>query len=192
MNTPNRNPPASKPPVTAERWARIRLFAMDVDGVLTDGTVLISSDGTEAKSFSVLDGLGLARARNAGIVLAWISGRPSGATLRRAEELRIPHVLQGRNDKAQALQELVTQLGVQRDEVCYMGDDDIDVGAMMLAGIGVTVPAAMPGALATADHVTTLPAGRGAVREVCDLILHARPAPSTVGGIGAAAAGNKS
>lgn len=168
--------PALKPVIAPERWARIRLFAMDVDGVLTDGTVSISSDGSEAKSFSVLDGLGLARARAAGVVLAWVSGRPSGATHRRAEELHIPHIIQGRNDKAEALQELIARLSVEREEVCYMGDDDIDIAAMRLAGIGVTVPAAMPGALAAADHVTGRPAGRGAVREVCDLILHARAA----------------
>lgn len=164
----------AKPQIPAARWARIKLFAMDVDGVLTDGTVIVSSDGTEAKAFSVLDGLGLARLRDHGIALAWISGRLSGATTKRAEELHIPHLVQGRHDKANALKELVTTLGVERDEFCYMGDDDIDVGAMLLAGIGIAPPAGMPAALAAADYITTLPAGRGAVREVCNLILHAR------------------
>jgi 3-deoxy-D-manno-octulosonate 8-phosphate phosphatase (KDO 8-P phosphatase) len=186
MKPPPDNAAAARAPVTAERWARVRLFAMDVDGVLTDGTVLVSSDGTEAKAFSVLDGLGLARLRNAGVVLAWISGRPSGATLRRAEELRIPHVVQGRSDKCEVLQELAAQLGVQKDEICYMGDDDIDVGAMLAAGIAVSVPAAMPGARAAADYITNLPAGRGAVREVCELLLQARMPPR---GVSAAAGG---
>jgi len=84
----------SKIPAPAA-WSRIKLFAMDVDGVLTDGTVLISSDGTEAKRFSILDGLGLARLRDAGFPLAWIFGRASGATTARATELEIPHVIQG-------------------------------------------------------------------------------------------------
>jgi 3-deoxy-D-manno-octulosonate 8-phosphate phosphatase (KDO 8-P phosphatase) len=167
-------PSFSKPPIASERWARIRLFAMDVDGVLTDGTVFISSDGSESKQFSILDGLGLVRARDAGVVLAWISGRVSAATTKRAEDLRISHVVQGRHDKAVALQELMTRLGVPSDEVCYMGDDDIDAGAIALAGIGVSVPAAMPAPLAVADYITTRSAGRGAVREVCDLILRAR------------------
>ena len=166
--------PPAKPPVATARWARIKLFAMDVDGVLTDGTVLVSSDGSEAKAFSVLDGLGLARLRDHGIQLAWISGRFSGATTKRAEELRIPHLIQGRHDKANALKELVTQLGVERDDFCYMGDDDIDVGAMIFAGIGISPPGGMPAALAAADYVTARPAGAGAVREVCNLILQAR------------------
>jgi 3-deoxy-D-manno-octulosonate 8-phosphate phosphatase (KDO 8-P phosphatase) len=122
----------------------------------------------------VLDGLGLARAREAGIILAWISGRQSGATTKRGEELRIPHVVQGRGDKGAVLQELITHLGVPSDEVCFMGDDDIDVGAMLHAGIGVTVPTGMPAALAAADYITHRPAGNGAVREICDLIVHAK------------------
>ncbi|MBE2215266.1 MAG: HAD hydrolase family protein [Opitutaceae bacterium] len=164
----------AKPPIAAARWARIKLFAMDVDGVLTDGTVLVSSDGSESKAFSVLDGLGLTRLRDHGVLLAWISGRASGASTKRAEELRIPHLIQGRHDKAVALKELVATLGVERDDFCYMGDDDIDVGAMLLAGIGISVPTGMPAALAAADYITTLPAGRGAVREVANLILQAR------------------
>src|SRR3954467_9040313 len=80
---------ARKPRIARSAWTRIRLFAMDVDGVLTDGTVRISSDGSEAKSFSILDGMGLKRLERAGIVTAWISGRPSGATTVRATELKI-------------------------------------------------------------------------------------------------------
>ncbi len=168
---------SEKPPIDPARWSRIRLFAMDVDGILTDGTVVISSDGSESKSFSVLDGLGLARVRDAGIPLAWISGRLSGATTRRAEELGIRHLVQGRTDKAAALRELIEQLGVAAEAACYMGDDDIDAPALRLAGIGVTVSTAMPEALEAADYVATLPAGRGAVREVCDHLLRAQTRP---------------
>ena len=155
-------------------WARIRLFAMDVDGVLTDGTVLISSDGTEAKAFSIFDGTGIFRLNRAGIAVAWISGRASGATARRAQELKIPHLIQGRIDKLTALQELAAQLGLAAAQCAYMGDDDIDAPALLWAGIGVTVPAAMPAARAAADWVTVREAGRGAVREVCDFLLAAR------------------
>ena len=154
-------------------WSQIRLFAMDVDGILTDGTVRISSDGTEAKGFSVLDGMGLKRLEKAGIQTAWISGRLSGATSMRAAELKIPHVIQGRTDKLSALQELAGKLGVTAEHCVYMGDDDIDAPAMDWAAIGVTVPGAMPAALASADYVTVRAAGHGAVREVCEHILAA-------------------
>ena len=146
---------------------------MDVDGILTDGTVTIHADGTEAKTFSVLDGMGLVRCRNAGIVLAWISGRPSAATEVRAGELKIPHVIQGRTDKLVVLQKLAGRLGLAAAEVCYMGDDDIDAPALQWAGVGATVSTAMPAAVAAAGYVALRPAGRGAVREVCDHILTA-------------------
>jgi len=155
-------------------WSRIRLFAMDVDGILTDGTVQIHSDGTESKRFSILDGMGLKRLEKAGILTAWISGRGSGATSVRAAELKIPHLVQGRTDKLTALQELAAQLNLTAADCVYMGDDDIDAPAMQWAAIGATVPDAMPSALAAADYVTQRPAGRGAVREICELILGAR------------------
>lgn len=160
--------------IPARRWAAIRLLAMDVDGILTDGTLHISSDGSETKIFSVLDGLGLNRILRSGIVVAWISGRHSGATTVRAGELKIPHLIQGRTDKHVALQELATQLGFTADQCAYLGDDDIDAAALRWAGIGVTVPGAMPAAFAAADYVTTRQAGFGAVREVCEQIFAAR------------------
>jgi 3-deoxy-D-manno-octulosonate 8-phosphate phosphatase (KDO 8-P phosphatase) len=151
---------------------------MDVDGVLTDGTVLISSDGTEAKSFSILDGHGLKQLAKADITVAWISGRASGATTARANELKIPHVIQGRIDKIEALQELAAQLGFAAAECAYMGDDVIDAPAIAWAGIGIAPPAALPDALNAADYVTVRAAGHGAVREICDRLLAARPADS--------------
>jgi 3-deoxy-D-manno-octulosonate 8-phosphate phosphatase (KDO 8-P phosphatase) len=153
------------------RWAAIRLFAMDVDGVLTDGRVAISSDGSETKNFSILDGLGLVRLNKAGVAVAWISGRASGATTVRATELRVPHVIQGRTDKLMALQELASQLGLAAPQVCYMGDDDIDAPAVAWAGLGVAPSEAMPAALKAAGYVPARRAGHGAVREVCEHIL---------------------
>src|SRR6185369_9129320 len=101
--------PKSKIPRSA--WGAIRLFAMDVDGVLTDGTVHISADGSEAKAFSILDGHGLRKLARAGVIVAWISGRASGATTVRATELKIPHLIQGRTDKLMALQEVASLVG---------------------------------------------------------------------------------
>ena len=155
------------------RWAAVRLFAMDVDGVLTDGTIHVSSDGVETKTFSILDGMGLVQLRKQGVATAWISGRASGATTVRATELQIPHLVQGRTDKITALQELAATLGLTAEQIVYMGDDLIDTAAIQWAGIGVSVPDAMAEPFAAADYVTRRPAGRGAVREICDHILAA-------------------
>lgn len=165
---------SAKSPISRAAWARIRLFAMDVDGVLTDGTVRVSSDGTEAKSFSILDGMGLKRLQQAGIITAWISGRPSGASKVRATELKIPHLVQGRIDKITALQELAATLGFSAADCAYMGDDDIDAPAMAWAAIGIAPKDAMPAAHAAADYITERQAGRGAVREICEHLLQAR------------------
>jgi 3-deoxy-D-manno-octulosonate 8-phosphate phosphatase (KDO 8-P phosphatase) len=155
-------------------WARIQLLATDVDGVLTDGRVTIASDGTESKQFSVLDGLGQVRLMRAGVHVAWISGRASGSTTARASELKIPHVIQGRVDKLAALQELAAKLGLTREQCAYIGDDIIDVAAIAWAGVGVSVPDAMPVALAAASYITHRAGGFGAVREVCEQIASAK------------------
>ncbi|MBM3851624.1 MAG: HAD-IIIA family hydrolase [Verrucomicrobia bacterium] len=161
--------------ISRSRWARIRLFAMDVDGVLTDGTVQIFSDGREAKAFSILDGHGLRKLARAGVVTAWISGRASGATAVRAAELRIPHVIQGRIEKRTALEDLAARLALSPEQCAYMGDDDLDVPAIRWAGLGLAPPGAWPEARRAADYITARPAGQGAVREICELLLAARP-----------------
>ena len=162
-----------RPKITRGDWARVRLFAMDVDGILTDGTVIVSSDGTEAKRFSIIDGLGLKLLHGTGIELAWISGRVSGATTIRATELMVPHVIQGRRDKLEALTALAAELGIALRDCAYMGDDKIDAPAIAAAGIGITVPSALPEAHAVADYVTRRAAGLGAVREICDFLMDA-------------------
>ena len=161
-------------PIPSSAWAKIRLFAMDVDGILTDGGVYISSDKTETKRFCIIDGLGLVLVRASGVDLAWVSGRASMATTLRATELKIPHLIQGRKDKLEALKELASSLAIPLSACAYMGDDFIDAPAIKAAGIGITVPTALPAAIAAADYVTRSHAGYGAVREVCDLILAAR------------------
>ena len=155
-------------------WGAIELFAMDVDGVLTDGSLYVSSDGSETKRFSIIDGLGLVMLREAGVKIAWISGRGSDATDRRAEELKVDFVIQGRTDKAKALSSLLKELGLKPEQAAYMGDDTIDTEAIELAAIGVAVPEAQPELLAAANYTTQRAGGNGAVREVCNHILAAR------------------
>jgi 3-deoxy-D-manno-octulosonate 8-phosphate phosphatase (KDO 8-P phosphatase) len=167
-----------KPKISPRRWSRVRLFAMDVDGVLTDGTVTICCGAGETKTFSIIDGLGLILLRDCGVQLAWISGRKSETTNMRAAELKITNVIQGRHDKLAALTDLACALGVPLSECAYMGDDFIDAPAIAAAGIGIAVPTALPAAIAAADYVTLRHAGYGAVREVCDLILDSRGMPS--------------
>jgi 3-deoxy-D-manno-octulosonate 8-phosphate phosphatase (KDO 8-P phosphatase) len=157
------------------RWSRVRLLVCDVDGTMTDGGLAFDSEGRETKVFHVRDGYGLVLLRAAGIPVAWISGRDSAVTTLRARELKIPHLIQPESDKAAALRRLTAQLGVELAEVCYVGDDTNDLGAMALSGISCAPADSHPDVLAAVHHVTTAPGGRGAVRELCDLIVSNRP-----------------
>jgi len=155
-------------------WQKIQLLALYVDGVMTDGTIFVGPDGFELKQFSILDGLGLVCLKKAGVDLAVVSGRLSAATTSRMHELKFDHIIQGRKDKREALAELLVQLKLQPEAVCYVGDDVIDVPAIEYAGIGIAVANGVQLALDSADWVTEKKGGQGAVREVCDRILESR------------------
>jgi 3-deoxy-D-manno-octulosonate 8-phosphate phosphatase (KDO 8-P phosphatase) len=154
--------------------ARVRLLVLDVDGVLTDGRLYYDAEGRESKGFHVRDGYGIQNVLAAGIAVAVISGRRSSAAAARLAELRVPHVFLGRNDKRQVLEQLLLELKVPLDDVACVGDDVLDLEVMLPAGLGITVADAHPEVLRAADWVTTARGGRGAVREVCDLLLSAR------------------
>lgn len=154
--------------------ARIRLLVLDVDGVLTDGRLYYDTDGRETKSFHVRDGYGIQLVLAAGLQVAVISGRSSGAAAARLAELRVPHVFLGRNDKRQVLDQLLTELGVPLASVACMGDDVTDLEIMRAAGLSITVANAHPEVLGAADWVSVAAGGDGAVREVCDFLLAAR------------------
>lgn len=154
--------------------ARIRLLVLDVDGVLTDGRLYYDAAGHEAKSFHVRDGYGIQQVLAAGLLVAAISGRRSAAAAARLAELRVPHVFLGRNDKRQVLDQLLAELRIPIEDVACVGDDIIDLEILRPAGLGITVADAHPDVLVAADWVTTACGGRGAVREVCDLLLAAR------------------
>lgn len=154
--------------------ARIRLLALDVDGVLTDGRLYFSEDGQELKTFDTQDGHGIKMLQQAGVVCAIITGRTTKLVERRARNLGIAHLLQGREDKLVALRELIAPLGITLDEVAYAGDDWPDLPAIRAAGLGVAVANAHIAVREHADYVTALEGGRGAVRELCDLLLKAQ------------------
>ena len=152
---------------------RIRLLLCDVDGVLTDASIYIGG-AEEVKRFNILDGLGLVAMRNQGLKVGWISSRPSPATARRAQELKIDFLRQEKGSKVMIVEQLLAQAGLAWDEVCYVGDDVVDVGPMRCAGVAVAVANAVPEAQGAADYVTVATGGNGAVREVVELILKAQ------------------
>lgn len=152
----------------------IRLLALDVDGVLSDGTLYFTSDNQEMKTFSILDGLGIKWLMNSGIEVAIITGRISNMVSKRCQDLGIQHVTQGREDKLTALNELASSLGLGLGEIAYMGDDLPDLGAIVSAGVGFTAPNGHHFVRKHADYCTQANGGHGAVREVCELILEAQ------------------
>lgn len=160
--------------LTHTKAAAIRLLVLDVDGVLTDGRLYFSEDGNELKSFDTQDGHGIKMLQQAGIACAIITGRNTQLVARRAKNLGIVHLLQGREDKLVALRELTTSLNLPLDSVAYAGDDWPDLPAILAAGLGIAVANAHEALLQRADYVTQKAGGRGAVREVCDLILKAQ------------------
>jgi len=165
--------PSPRPSTLDSRLRRVRLLLCDVDGVLTNGLVFIG-EGTEAKQFNIRDGLGLTMLRRAGIRVGWISSRPSAATAQRAAELNIDFVHQERGSKVAAIEIILAQAGLTWAEVCYVGDDVVDLGALKRAGVGIAVADGVSEARAAADYVTRAAGGRGAVREVVELVLKAQ------------------
>ncbi|MHC4727577.1 MAG: KdsC family phosphatase [Planctomycetota bacterium] len=151
--------------------ADIEMLVMDVDGVLTDGTLIINGDGTESKSFNSLDGHGIRMWQRVGLKVALISGRASEPTQCRAEQLQIEHVFQDCHHKLPVLKELLKQIGLSPNKVAYIGDDLTDLPVIRYAGFGVTVANAVDEVKQYADYVTTRTGGSGAVREVIEYIL---------------------
>lgn len=153
------------------RAARIRLLALDVDGVLTDGTLFIGPGGESVKAFHSHDGKGINMLAAAGIEVAMVSARSSIALARRARELGVRHAIQGAQDKRSTLLSLCEWLGLTTIDCAYLGDDIVDLGAVRVAGLGIAVAGAHPHLAAACHWQTQRPGGRGAVREVCELLL---------------------
>jgi len=156
------------------------MLALDVDGTLTDGRLWFGADGEQMKAFHVQDGLGMKLVRGAGIEVAWITARSSAIVDRRAADLGIERVVQGCRDKAEALQQACSDLGIQPAQVAYMGDDLPDRPALRLAGLAVVPANAHAWVAAVAHWKTAARGGEGAVRELCDLLLVAQGRRDTV------------
>lgn len=153
------------------QFKNLQLLALDVDGVLSDGRLYYTDQGEEFKSFNIRDGLGIKLLQRAGIIVAIITGRTSAMVAKRAAELGIAHVIQGREDKLEALQDLCRNLQIDLSNVAYMGDDLPDREAIMAVGLGATVADAASDVAAIADWQSKLPGGQGAVRELAETWL---------------------
>lgn len=157
-----------------EKAARVRLAIFDVDGVMTDGSLYISDSGEEFKAFNTQDGHGMKMLRGAGVEIAIITGRTSRCVEVRALNLGIGLLYQGVDDKLAVYDELLVKFRVEPGATAYMGDDFPDLPVMRRSGLALTVPEAPALVKQHADHVTRNQGGRGAVREVCDILLRAQ------------------
>ena len=153
---------------------KLRLMAFDVDGVMTDGRIYFSPDGEALKVFNTLDGHGLKKLAASGVTLAIITGRNTPMVAKRAADLGINHVIQGREDKGVALADLANQLGIAASETGYAGDDEPGVSALEWTQLSFAPANAHDCAKAAANHITERRGGEGAVREICDAILTQR------------------
>ncbi|MCC6546701.1 HAD hydrolase family protein [Candidatus Sumerlaeota bacterium] len=156
-----------------KRLTRIRLLAFDVDGVLTDGSIVLGDD-MEVKRFNVKDGAGIALAQKGGLLVSFVTARESKCVARRAEELRIADVIQGTTDKQGSLMHLARKHQLSVDDILYMGDDFPDFSALRVAGVSVAPADAVEEIRSIVDIVTDARGGRGAVREICEQVLKAQ------------------
>jgi len=157
-----------------QKLKQIQLAVFDVDGVMTDGRLYYSADGHEAKAFHSQDGLGLKEIMKIGIHVAVITGRSSAIVTRRMDELGIELVYQGCSDKPPAFLEILKKLNISAENSLYMGDDVIDLGVMKQCGVAIGVPNAHSSVLEYAHWITPRAGGLGAVRDVCDAMVHAQ------------------
>jgi len=155
----------------AEKIKRVKLLILDVDGVMTDGSIIYTDEGVEVKAFNVRDGHGIKLLMRAGIGVAIITARESKVMVHRARDLGITDLYQGRLDKAVAFDEILKEKVLNPIQTAYIGDDIIDLPVLRQAGFSAAVADAVPEVKARVDYVTAACGGRGAIREVVELIL---------------------
>ena len=156
------------------RAKELKLFLLDVDGVLTDGTITYTDEGNEIKTFHTRDGLGIRLLMESGVEVGLITARESEAVNRRVQDLGIKYVFQKAKNKLEIFENLLQELALQPSQVGYMGDDWLDLPLLVRVGFAATVQDAADEVLQVAHYITKRKGGRGAVREVCDLILEAK------------------
>jgi len=157
-----------------EKASRIKLLLFDVDGVLTDGAVVMHADGSESKGFHIRDGAAIVWAQRAGLAVGLLSARKSGATAHRAAQLAVRIVEQGVHSKLTTYQRIIADAQVQDAEVAYMGDDLLDLQVLARVGLSAAPADAAPEVLERVDWVSAVGGGRGAVRELIELVLRAQ------------------
>jgi 3-deoxy-D-manno-octulosonate 8-phosphate phosphatase (KDO 8-P phosphatase) len=155
------------------RLAQVQLLLTDVDGVMTDGSVYVG-ENDEYKQFGIQDGLGLVILRRTGVKVGWLSARPSPATRRRGEELKLDFIVQQKGSKVASAEKILAEAGIDWGRLCYMGDDVVDLCMLKRAGVAIAVANAIDEAKAMAHYVTRHTGGHGAVREVVTMILKAQ------------------
>ncbi len=165
----------------SESWLRtlpkakaIKLLLLDVDGVLTDGTLIYSHEGHESKAFNTQDGFGLRMLQDSGVEVGIITARSSEALSRRAKDLKITHLYQGSSNKLEAYKEISKKTGFKPFEISYMGDDWLDMVLLKRVGLAIAPANAVIEVQEMVHYVCSQSGGHGAVRELCDLILHSR------------------
>jgi len=161
-----------------EKARRVRFLLLDVDGVMTDGTIYLDTDGRETKAFNIYDGSGIHLLRKSGVNVGIITGRQSTIVAHRARELEITEVYQKILDKLKVYEELLLKYGLRDSEMAFIGDDVIDLPVLERVGLSVAVPNAHPDVIRQVDWVTQKAGGYGAVREVTDLLLSVRKQPN--------------
>lgn len=157
-----------------EKAQKIKLVVFDVDGVMTDGGLTLGDDGQEYKTFNTQDGLGMKLLSDSGVALAIITGLTSEVVKNRAENTGVQYIYQGIHNKLEAFNDLIEKCNLAPEQVAFMGDDVVDVPPMKRCGFGISVPAAPDNVKAIADYVTNKSGGKGAVRELCELMMHAQ------------------
>lgn len=162
------------PASVRRKAAKIKLLLLDVDGVLTDGRIIIDDRGVETKQFHVRDGQGIALLKRAGIEIGFITGRSSAVVRHRAKDLGVGLVYQGVANKLSCYEEITRRQGLKDEQIAYVGDDMIDLPVLLRAGLAFSVADGWPGLSSTVDYVTAAAGGQGAVREVAELLLKAQ------------------
>lgn len=157
-----------------DRAAKIKMLIFDVDGVLTDGSLFYGDDGQEYKAFNSRDGHGMVMLQHTGVQIGIITGRTSEVVRLRMAGLGIEHLYQGQKDKLPAYEALKVKLGLTDSQIAYVGDDVVDLPVMLRVGLAIGVADAHPLVKARAHWCTSQPGGRGAAREVCELIMQAQ------------------